>query len=42
MFSKNNDEKRVMHSKSDNIEIMVTDRTDEIIKKLKIVGTKMI
>ena len=33
MFSKNNDEKRVMHSKSDNIEIMVTDRTDEIIKK---------
>ena len=42
MFSKNNDEKRVMHSKSDNIEIMVADRTDEIIKKLKIVGTKMI
>ena len=42
MFSKNNDEKRVMHSKSGNIEIMVTDRTDEIIKKLKIVGTKMI
>ena len=42
MFSKNNDEKRVMHSKSDNIEIMVNDRTDEIIKKLKIVGTKMI
>ena len=31
-----------MRSKSDNIEIMVTDRTDEIIKKLKIVGTKMI
>ena len=29
-----NDEERVMHSKSDNIEIMISDVTDEIIKKL--------
>ena len=28
------DEERVMHSKSDNIEITITDQTDEIIEKL--------
>ena len=27
-----NYEERVMHSKSDNIEIMVNDETDEVIK----------
>ena len=30
----NNDEERVMHSKCDNIEPMISDETDEIIKKL--------
>ena len=29
-----NDEKRVMHSKSDNIEIMINDKTDEVTKEL--------
>ena len=29
-----NDEERVMHSKSDNIEIMISDEVDEVIKKL--------
>ena len=29
-----NDEERVMHSKSDNIEIMVNDEADEVIKEL--------
>ena len=29
-----NDEERVMHSKSDNIEIMINDEADEVIKKL--------
>ena len=32
--SLDNDEKRVMHSKSDNIEIMINDETDEITEKL--------
>ena len=32
--SKGNDNDRVMHSKSDNIEIMINDRADEVIKKL--------
>ena len=27
-----NDEERVMHSKSDNIEIMINDEADEVIK----------
>ena len=27
-----NDEKRVMYSKSDNIEIMINDEADEVIK----------
>ena len=31
--SKNNDEERVMHSKSDNIEIMINDKADEVIKE---------
>ena len=29
-----NDEVRVMHSKKDNIEIMISDEADEVIKKL--------
>ena len=29
-----NDEKRVMYSKSDNIEIMINDEADEVIKGL--------
>ena len=28
------DEENVMHSKSDNIEIMINDETDEVIKEL--------
>ena len=32
--SLDNDEDRVMHSKIDNIEIMINDETDEIIKEL--------
>ena len=32
--SKDNDEEHVMHSKSDNIEIMINDRADEVIKEL--------
>ena len=29
-----NDEERVMHSKSDNIEIMTNDEADEVIEEL--------
>ena len=29
-----NDEERVMHSKSDNMEITINDDADEVIKKL--------
>ena len=29
-----NDEEHLMHSKSDNIEIMINDEADEVIKKL--------
>ena len=29
-----NDEERVMHSKSDNIEIMINNEADEVIKEL--------
>ena len=29
-----NDEERVMHSKSDNIEIIMNDKTDEVLKEL--------
>ena len=32
--SLDNDEERVMHSKSDNIEIMISDEADEVIKEL--------
>ena len=32
--SKVNDEERVMHSKSDNIEIMINDKADEVIEVL--------
>ena len=31
---KDNDEDRVMHSKSDNIEIVINDEADKIIEKL--------
>ena len=34
MSSRDNDEERVMHSKSDNIEIIVNDEADEVIKDL--------
>ena len=30
--SKGNDEQQVMHSKSDNIEIMINDEADKVIK----------
>ena len=32
--STDNDEKRVMHSKSDNIELMINDKADEVMKDL--------
>ena len=32
MSTKNNDEERVMYSKSDNIEIMINHEADEIIE----------
>ena len=31
MSSKDNDEEHVMHSKSDNIEIMINDKEDEAV-----------
>ena len=34
MSSNNNDEERVMHSQSDNTEIMISDKADEIIEEL--------
>ena len=33
-FFKNNDGQRVMHSKSDNIEIKINDKRDEVIEKI--------
>ena len=33
-FSKDNDEERVMHSKSDNKENMINEKADKVIKKL--------
>ena len=33
MSRKENDEKRVINSKGDNIEIMINDKTDEIIEE---------
>ena len=32
--SKDNDEEQIMHSKSDNIEIMINDEADEVIQVL--------
>ena len=34
IFSIGNDEEHVMHSKSDNIEIMTNDEADKVIKHL--------
>ena len=34
MFSKNNDEARVMNSKSNNIEIMINGEADKVIEEL--------
>ena len=34
MSSKDNDEEGMMHSKSDNIEIMINDKADEVIERL--------
>ena len=33
IFSKDNEAELVMHSKSDNIEIMINEKTDEVIEK---------
>ena len=32
--SKNNDEECVMHSKSDKVKIMISDKSDEVLKEL--------
>ena len=32
--SKDNDEEHVIHSKRDNIEILINDKSDEVIEKL--------
>ena len=34
MSAKDNDEERVIHSKSDNIEIMINDEPDEVKEEL--------
>ena len=34
MSFKDNDQERVIHSESDNIKIMITDKEDEVIEKL--------
>ena len=34
IFSRDSNETRIMHSKSDNIEIMMVSQTDEIIEEL--------
>ena len=34
MFSKDNDEDRVVHSKSDNVEMMINYEDDEVIEEL--------
>ena len=34
MSSMDNDEERVMHSKSDNLEIMIIDEADKVIDEL--------
>ena len=33
MSSKDTDKKRIMHSKSDNIEVMINDKADEVIEE---------
>ena len=33
-YSKDTDEEWVMHSKSDNVEILIYDKADEVIQKL--------
>ena len=33
IFSNDTDEECVMHSKSDNIEIMIDDKVDEVVEK---------
>ena len=37
MFSKDNDEQCVMHSKSDNIEIMINDKVDEVDELIEVI-----
>ena len=37
MSSKDNDEERVMHSKSDNIEIMINDQVDEVDELIEVI-----
>ena len=34
MSSKDNDEERLMHSRGDNIDLMINDKENEIIEKL--------
>ena len=34
MSSKDNDEERVMYSKSDNIELIINDKPDEVTQEL--------
>ena len=34
MFSIDNDEKHLMHSKRDNIEVRISGEADEVLKKL--------
>ena len=38
MFPKGNDEDREIHSKSDNIEIVINDKADEVIEELRIIS----
>ena len=34
IFPIDNDEERVIQSKSDNVEVMISDKTDEVMKEL--------
>ena len=34
MSSKDNDEERLMHSRSDNIDLMINDKENDVIEKL--------
>ena len=34
IYSKDSDEERVMHSKNNNVEIMINDKADEVIEEL--------